>query len=43
MWDDDENKLNFRRYRLHTRIVLSSTVVILIVSSVLFYLLKKMV
>lgn len=42
VWDDiSEKGLRIRSYRLHTKIVLFTTIVLLAVSSVLFYFLEK--
>nr|WP_317283718.1 TrkH family potassium uptake protein [uncultured Sellimonas sp.] len=42
VWQDImQNKLNFRQYRLHTKIVLTSTLVLIIIGAVGFYLLEK--
>ncbi|MGN0158719.1 MAG: TrkH family potassium uptake protein [Brotaphodocola sp.] len=42
VWDDlKKNKLNFRRYMLHTKIVLLSTSVLLFGGAFLFYLFEK--
>ena len=42
VWDDViNNGLRFRRYKLHTKIVLSVTLVLLLLSAALFYFLEK--
>lgn len=42
VWDDiTRNRWHIRKYRLHTKIVLSSTVVLIVGGSLLFYLMEK--
>lgn len=42
VWDDvTQNKLNVRRYNLHTKIVISTTLILVVVSSVLFFVFEK--
>lgn len=42
VWDDlYEHKLRFREYRLHTKIVLSFTLLLIFVGALLFYLFEK--
>lgn len=41
VWDDMiENGLHFRKYRLHTKLVLSITLVLLVIPAILFYFLE---
>lgn len=42
VWEDIlENKLKFSKYKLHTKIVILSTSVLLIVAAILFYIIEK--
>ena len=42
VWDDlSRKKLDFRHYMLHTKIVLVTTAVLLITSTILFYLMER--
>jgi trk system potassium uptake protein TrkH len=41
VWDDIiKNRLNFKRYRLHTKLVLTATVILVVVPAILFYILE---
>ena len=42
VWDDiSKNKLNFKKYQLHTKLVLSMTAILIVVGSVLFYIFEN--
>lgn len=42
VWDDiSKNKLNFKKYMLHTKIVLSTTIILIFVSAALFYVFEN--
>ncbi len=42
VWDDvSKNKLHFKKYQLHTKLVLSMTAILLVVGSVLFYIFEN--
>lgn len=42
VWDDlCDNRFNFKRYRLHTKVVLTTTVILLVVPAVLFLLFEN--
>lgn len=42
VWDDImENKLNYRKYKVHTKIVLLATTVLIVVGAILFYLMER--
>lgn len=42
VWNDlSINKLNFKKYRLHTKIVLTTSLFLIVVGAVLFYLFEK--
>ncbi len=42
VWDDLwKNRLNFKKYMLHTKIVLSSTVFLIVVGALLFYIFER--
>lgn len=42
VWDDvSEHKFSFRKYNLHTKIVISTTILILVISSLLFWVFEK--
>ncbi len=42
VWDDvSKNKLHFKKYQLHTKLVLSMTAILIVVGSVLFYIFEN--